>query len=155
MGTHHYFFAFNDNDGRNPFFVLGCYIPPSNLETLVCIDKAWCKCPKAAHSILVGDLNLSLCAPRTEREETIAKQVDAMSSVNMSRHFFQHLGNRLRGRWTWQIRREGKWISSQCDYFLGRETNLKRFQCSCIQMPCYHSTHRALVAVIYTEGGRN
>jgi hypothetical protein len=51
------------------------------------------------------------------------------------------------------MRREGRWISSQCDYFLGRETNRRRFQCVSIQMPCYHSDHRALVAVIYAEGG--
>jgi len=56
--------------GSNRAFVVGCYIPPSDLKTLACIDKAWCKCPKGAHPILVGDLNLNLRALRTEIEET-------------------------------------------------------------------------------------
>jgi hypothetical protein len=51
------------------------------------------------------------------------------------------------------MRREGRWISSQCDYFLGRETDRRRFWCISVRMPCYHSDHRALVAVIYAEGG--
>jgi hypothetical protein len=139
--------------GSTRFYVVGCYIPPFNLETLVYINKAWCECPKGAHPILVGDLNFNLRVPCTEREETIAEQVDAMDLVDMSRHFCQRLGNRLRGRWTWQMRREGRWISSQCDYFLGRETDRRRFQCISVQMPCYHSNYRALVAVIYAEGG--
>jgi hypothetical protein len=113
--------------GSTQFFVLGCYIPHSDLETLACINKAWHKCPKGAHPILVGNLNLNLRAPRTEREETIAEQVNAMDLVDMSRHFCQHSGTRLRGRWMWRMRREGRWISSQCDYFLGRETNRRRF----------------------------
>ena len=113
--------------GSTRFFVVGFYIPPSDLETLAYINKAWCECPKGAHPILVGDLNLNLRAPRTEREETIAEQVDAMNLVDMSRHFCQRSGNRLRGRWTWRMRREARWISSQCNYFLGRETNRRRF----------------------------
>ncbi len=98
--------------GATRFFVVGCYIPPSDLETLACIDKAWRKCPKGAHPNLVGDLNFNLHAPRMEREEKIAEQVDAKDLVDMSRHFRQHLGNRLRGRWTWQMRRKGRWIFS-------------------------------------------
>jgi hypothetical protein len=135
------------------FFVVGCYIPPSDLETLAYINKAWCECPKGAHPILVGDLNLNLRAPCTEREETIAEQVDAMNLVDMSRHFCQRSGNRLRGRWTWRMRREARWISSQCNYFLGRETDHRTFWRISVRMPCYHSDHRALVTVIYAEGG--
>jgi hypothetical protein len=138
--------------GSTRFFVVGCYIPPSDLETLAYIDKAWRECPKGARPILVGDLNLNLRAPRTQREETIAKQVDAMNLVDMFRHFCQRLGNRLRGRWTWRMWREGRWLSSQCDYFLGRETDRRRFWRVSVRMPRYHSDHCALVAVIYAEG---
>jgi hypothetical protein len=63
-----------------------------------------------------------------ECKETIAEQVDAMGLVDMSRHCRQRSGRRLQGRWTWRMRREGRWISSQCNYFLGRETNRRRFQ---------------------------
>ncbi len=51
------------------------------------------------------------------------------------------------------MKREGRWISSQYDYFLGRETNRRRFRRISVWMPCYYSDHRALVAVIYAEGG--
>lgn len=141
--------------GSIRFFVVGCYIPPNDLEALACVDKAWRECPTGAHPILVGDLNVNLRAPRTEREEMIAEQVDAMDLVDMSRHFRQRSGKRLRGRWTWRMRREGRWISSQCDYFLGRETDRRRFRRVSVRMPRYHSDHRALVAVIYAKGGGN
>ena len=35
----------------------------------------------------------------------IAKQVDAMDLTDMARHFYQRLGKRLWGRWTWRMRR--------------------------------------------------
>jgi hypothetical protein len=93
--------------GKCRFYVVGCYIPPSNLATLRCVDKAWSECPCGAHPILVGNLNINLCAPRTECKETIVEQVEAMGLVDMSRHFWQCSGNRLWGRWTWRMRRGG------------------------------------------------
>ena len=81
--------------GAHWFYVVGCYIPPSDLDALACIHQAWCKCPKGAHPILVGDLNLNLHALRMEQEETIAEQVNAMDLVDMSRHYRQHSGKRL------------------------------------------------------------
>jgi hypothetical protein len=139
--------------GAIQFFVVGCYIPPSDLKTLTDVDKAWCPCPVGAHPILVGNLNFNFHAICIECVETIAKQVDVMDLVDMSRHFCQHSGKWLRGRWTWQIRREGRWISLQCNYFFGWETDRQRFRRVSVWMPCYYSDHRALVAVIYAEGG--
>ena len=52
--------------GAVRFYVVGCYIPPSDLETLTYIDKAWHACPTGVHPILAGDLNINLRAPRTE-----------------------------------------------------------------------------------------
>jgi hypothetical protein len=69
------------------FYVVGCYIPPSSLETLTHIDKAWCACPMSTNPILVCNLNINLPAPRTDYEETIAMQVDAMDLVDLSRQF--------------------------------------------------------------------
>jgi hypothetical protein len=97
------------------FFVVGCYIPPFNLETLTDVEQAWQACPMGAHPLLVGDLNFNFCTPRTDCEEAIAEQVEAMGLVDMSRHFYQRTGKRLRGTWTWRMRREGRWISSQCN----------------------------------------
>ncbi len=48
--------------GDTRFYVIGCYIPPSDLETLTHINKAWCACPMGAHTILVGYLNINHCA---------------------------------------------------------------------------------------------
>ncbi len=50
------------------------------------------------------------------------------------------------------MRREGRWISSQCDYFFGRETDRQRSQRVSVRMPRYYSNHRALVAVIHARG---
>ena len=125
MGAQRYFFAFNV--GRNPIFCRGVLYPPERPGGIGCVDKAWRECPEGAHPILVGDLNVKLRAPRTEREETIAEQVDAMDLVDMSRHFRQRSGNRLRGRWTWRMRREGRWISSHCDYFLEGKPTVEDF----------------------------
>jgi hypothetical protein len=109
--------------GAIQFYIVGCYIPPSDLEMLTHIKRAWQACPVGAHPLLVGNLNFNFCAPCIEREETIAEQLDDMDLVDMSRHFCQCLGKRLQGRWMWQMRREGRWISSQCNYFFGRETD--------------------------------
>jgi hypothetical protein len=84
--------------GARRFYIVGCYIPPSDLDALVYINQAWRKCPTGAHPILVGDLNFNLCALPTEQEETIAEQVDAVDLVDMSRHYRQRLGNWLWGR---------------------------------------------------------
>jgi hypothetical protein len=113
--------------GACQFYIVGCYIPPSDLKTLTRINKAWSECPRGAHPILVGNLNINLRAARTEREETIPEHVEIMGLGDMSRHFCHCLGKQLRGRWTWRMRRGGRWISSQCDYFLGRETDRRRF----------------------------
>ena len=49
-----------------------------------------------------------------------------------------------------------RWISSQCDYVLGRATNLGRwFRRVSVQMPfCHNSNHRALLAEICAGGGK-
>jgi hypothetical protein len=135
------------------FFVVRCYIPPSDLETLTDVKRAWQACPTGAHPLLVGNLNFNFHAPRTDHEEAIAEQVEAMGLVDMYRHFYQCTGKRLRGTWTWRMRREGRWISSQCNYFFGRETDRQRFRRISVRMPCHYSDHHALVAVIHAGGG--
>ncbi len=79
------------------FFVVGCYIPPSNLEMLTDVERAWQACPTGAHPLLVGNMNFNFCAPRTDCEEAITEQVEAMGLVNMSRHFYKRSGKWLRG----------------------------------------------------------
>ncbi len=76
-----------------------------------------------------------------------------MGLVDMSRHFYQRSGKQLWETWTWQMRREKRWIFSQCNYFFGRENDRQRFCRVSVRMPCYYSNHRALVAVIHAGGG--
>ncbi len=94
---------------------------------LMHINKAWWACPKGCLPILLGDLNVNLAAPRNNRNDTIADQVDAMALIDMSTHFRQRRGRRSRGRWTWRMKRGRRWVSSQCDYILGRATDLGRW----------------------------
>ncbi len=141
--------------GATRYYIVGCYIPPNNLTTLMHIEQAWMACPKECLPIMLGDLNINLAAPRDERDETIAEQVNAMNLVDMSSRFCQRRGKNSHGRWTWRMRRGGQWISSQCDYFLGRATNLGRFWRVGVRLPfCHDSDHHALVAKICAGGGR-
>jgi hypothetical protein len=98
--------------GATRWYIIGCYIPPTDLTTLTHVDEAWQACPKGCLPILLGDLNVNLAAPRNERDNTITKQVDAMVLIDMSNHFCQRRGRRSRGRWTWRMRRGRRWASS-------------------------------------------
>jgi hypothetical protein len=147
--------SFQLMSGATRYYIVGCYIPPNNLTSLTHIEQVWMACPKGCLPIVLGDLNVNLAVPCNKQDKTIAKQVDTMNLVDMSSHFCQHWGRNSHGRWTWRIRRGRCWVSSQCDYILGRATNLGRFWCVSIRMPFYHdSNHRALVAKICTGGGR-
>ncbi len=86
--------------GATRWYIVGCYIPPTNLTTLTHVNEAWRACPKGCHPILLGDLNVNLAALRNERDDTIPNQVDAMALTDMSNHFCQRHGRRSWGRWT-------------------------------------------------------
>ncbi len=76
--------------GQMRFFVVGAYIPPSDLGTMLGhIRQAWSECPRGCEPLLIGDLNANLINPRDEREDGIAKQVDAMDLANTGHHFRQ------------------------------------------------------------------
>ena len=104
--------------GRDRFYIVDAYIPPSDLKALEEIAKAWQQCPKGCMSMRVGDLNDdSDKALVDERGMVIAKKVDDMDLVCMTRQFGQQRRHRVRGRWTWRMRRRGRWISSDPDIF--------------------------------------
>jgi hypothetical protein len=65
------------------WYILGCYIPPTNLTTLMHVKQAWLACPKGCLPILLGDLKVNLNAPHNKQDKTIAKQVDIMNLVDM------------------------------------------------------------------------
>ncbi len=138
--------------GGKRYYAVGCYIPPTNLMTLEHVDAAWIKCPKGHIPILHGDLNIKLASPRNEHNELIAEHVgNVMGLVGVSCHFKQCRRARARGRWTWRMRRGGRWVSSQCDYFLEREINRRRFRNISLRMPSHHnSDHCAIIAKFYS-----
>jgi hypothetical protein len=115
--------------GATRYYIVGCYIPPNNLTTLTHVKQAWMACPKGCLPIVLGDLNVNLATLHKEQDETITKQVDTMNLVDMSSRFHQRRERNFHGRWTWQMRRGRCWVSSQCDYILGRATDLGRFWC--------------------------
>ncbi len=132
------------------YYAVGCYIPPNDLMTLTHIEGAWKDCPKGHIPILLGDLNINLVSPRNERDEMIVEQVqDVMGLIDVSCQLKQHCRAKAWGRWTWRMRQGGRWVSSQCDYFLRREIDRRRFCSVALRMPCHHdSDHCAVVAKI-------
>jgi hypothetical protein len=88
---------FQLKSGATRWYIVGCYIPPTNLTTLTHIKQVWLACPKGCLPILLGDLNVNLAAPCNKRNDAIAKQVDAMALINMSNHFCQRCGRRSWG----------------------------------------------------------
>ena len=150
--------AFQLVSGATRWYIIRCYIPPNNQTTLTHAKHTWQACPKRCLPIMIRDLNINLAAPRNKRDETIAKLVDTMALVDiMSSHFHQRRGKISQGRWTWRMRRGRHWISSWCDYVLGRATNLGQWCWRIsVQMPfCHNSDHCTLVAENRAaEGGR-
>ncbi len=132
--------------GVERYYAMGCYIPPNNLTTVTHVEGAWNDCPKGNILILLGDLNINLMSPRNEQDETIAEQVqDVMGLIDVSCQFKQRRQAKARGQWTCWMRRGGGWVSSQCDYFLGREIDRRRFCSVALQMPCHHNSHHCTV----------
>jgi hypothetical protein len=122
-------------------YAVGCYIPPTNLTMLTHVEATWNECPKGHIPILLGDLNIKLASPRNKQDERIAKQVgNVMGLVEVSCQFKQHCQARAQGRWTWQMRRGGRWVSSQCDYFLGQVINCRRFHNISLRMLSHHDS---------------
>jgi hypothetical protein len=92
-------------------------------------DKAaWNDCPKGHIHILLGDLNIKLASPSSQGDELIAKHMgNVMGLVDVSCQFKQHCQAQTQGRWTWWMRQGWKWVFSQCDCFLRREIDRRRF----------------------------
>ena len=68
----------------------------------------------------------------------------------MSRQFGQRRRRRMQGRWTWRIRRQGRWISFHPGYFLCPRTHQSRFKKVGLRTPRHsHSDQWAIVAQIY------
>ena len=74
---------------KDHYYVLGVYIPPSDLTILVYAKNAWHWCPRECRPLLINDLNINLEFPPNERDKEIAEQMDAMDLVCMTQQFRQ------------------------------------------------------------------
>ena len=83
--------------GATRWYIIGCYITPNNLTTLLLIEQEWQACPKGCLPIMLGDLNTNLAAPQDERDKMIAELVDSMALVSMSSHVPQRCGKMSQG----------------------------------------------------------
>ena len=81
--------AFRLITGGADYYVVGCYIPPSDLATLEQVKAAWAHCQKDFIPLLVGDLNINLEFPRDERDGIILEQCDAWDLTDMAAQFRQ------------------------------------------------------------------
>jgi hypothetical protein len=137
--------------GEEQYFVMGTYIPSADTTGVDDLCAAWASCPENCKPLLLGDLNINLRDPRSEREEIIADFLDNVNVVNVSRKFRQQMGRRqgLGARWTWWQRRGGRWYQSQPDYCLARETDITQFRNVAFRQPRIHCLdHRAVIASI-------
>jgi hypothetical protein len=53
--------------GGGRFFVMGVYIPPGDMTGVDDLRTAWASCPVDCSPLLLGDLNIDLRDPLTER----------------------------------------------------------------------------------------
>ena len=139
--------------GNTRFYVVGAYLPPSDPGTaLLHVEQAWKECPHGCEPILLGDLNANVLIPRDERQDAIAEMCDSMELVSMASQFRQRHRHGSRGaRWTWRMRREGRFVSSTCDYLMARGPCRKKFRrVRLVNLRHHYSDHRAIVARLYS-----
>jgi hypothetical protein len=79
------------------YYIVGCYILPNSLTTVMHIEQAWMACPQGCLPIVLGDSNVNLAALHNEQDEMIAKQIDTMNLVDMSSRFCQSRGRKSHG----------------------------------------------------------
>ena len=98
--------------------IFGVYIPPSevDLATTHALAEAMRGCD-ASRTIVVGDFNVALKKPRDERQERIVEELVALDVTDVADQFWARGGKRH--WWTWRMFREGRAVSSLCDYVLG------------------------------------
>ena len=137
--------------GEDRYFVMGAYIPPADTLGVDDLRAAWAARPTNCKPLLLGDFNINLGTPQTEREEIIADFLNKINVTDTSRKYIQRKGQQQGpgARWTWWQQRGGRWYHSQPDYFMARESDVKAFWNVGFQQPRYHdSDHRADVAYI-------
>ncbi len=73
--------------GEERYFVMGAHIPPADMTGVDDLRAAWASCPENCKPMLLGDLNINLREPRSEREEIIADFLDDVNVLDVSQKF--------------------------------------------------------------------
>ena len=116
------------------WFVVGCYLPPSDKwgEAQQLATAALEGGAAGSPSLIIGNLNSNLDFPRDRQKEILSTTVRERGMRCASRCFCTRRTRRTRGRWTWRQRRgipgsdQTQWLRSKLDYFLFREKDQRR-----------------------------
>ena len=120
---------------KERFFAVGCYFPPSDKEGKAqrLVEQALQDKPAGAMPLVIGDLNANLEAPRSQKEEVLAQDMEGHGLGCASRHFRVRRRRHLRGRWTWRrvtkdatLLGDRRWVRSRPDHILIPEAERKR-----------------------------
>ena len=92
----------------------------------------------------------------TARDDNIADMADEFNLSELTHHYKQRGGTKDdRGgkRWSWRMRRRGRWVASQPDYILAEAGDKKLFSNASFRTPRWHdSDHRAIATRLRVRG---
>ena len=100
IGT--YVISFELEMGRERYFVVGCYIPPSDVDsqTLAVVVATLEQRPKGCLPMIICNLNVDLESPWNMKEAKVANVVDNLGIGCLTRHFLQRRTRHIKGKWT-------------------------------------------------------
>ena len=102
--------------GNKRYGIVGAYIPPKDSTTSVHVTAALDRfASRRRQVILVGDLNINLDSPESERDVEIAQLLANAGLRDMHHHF--KTGRRRSS--TWHQKRNEEIVWSWLDFFLG------------------------------------
>ena len=79
--------SFLEMSGARKFYVVGAYVPPSNMPTVHYIEQALVAAPKYVEIILMGNLNVMVWEQRDQCEEEMTMAFANNGLEDMTCHF--------------------------------------------------------------------
>ena len=73
--------------GARIWYIVGAYVPPTNVPEVHRVEQALAVAPKGAEIILMGDLNVSLQESRDERKDELTTALADHDLENTTFHF--------------------------------------------------------------------
>ena len=138
--------------GEHKYYVVGCYCPPKDLVAWEYAQKAYKQCPQGFVPIVMGDINVDVDRPETQRDQNILAGIDSMLLEPSEEHFFRRRGKGMFGTWTYRQKKEGRWCSKRLDYFLIRKEDRKKIKTTRICWPRHHRSDHRLVEMTVATG---